>query len=135
MRIAAAPSLLATVAVLLAACGEGPTPRAEEAPQALVDAEWAEIPDGAAFGGVEGVAVDGHGHIFVLHRAGSAAGGDSGGGEGAGDRESRPQSGSGGTIPEPAVFMFARNGRLLGKWGANTLVAPRVSSADGSFCR
>jgi peptidylamidoglycolate lyase len=34
-------------------------------------------------------------------------------------------------IEEPTVFMFARNGRLLGRWGADTFVMPHGISTDG----
>lgn len=104
-----------SLALLLCSCGE-PAYAPEDASPALVEEDWPTIPDDAVFGNVSGVTVDGHGHIFVLHRGRREWG------------EQLPAADD--TIAEPTVFMFARNGRLLGKWGAGTFVMPHGISAD-----
>ncbi|QZD95018.1 peptidyl-alpha-hydroxyglycine alpha-amidating lyase family protein [Qipengyuania gelatinilytica] len=98
-------------ALALAACSG---PGREDAPRVEMDADWAQVPDGTAYGELSAVDVDSHGHIFVLHRAGREW------------KEPFPTD----LIAEPTVFMFAANGKLLGKWGANTLVMPHGLSVD-----
>ena len=107
-------SLLSALAFALAltACGET-SYAPEDAPRAGIEEGWPTVPEGAVFGAPTGVAVDSDGRIHVLHRA------SRGDAEGA-----RP-------IPDPVVFVFARNGRLLGKWGAGEFVAPQGISIDG----
>ena len=99
-------------ALALAACGG--TPR-EDAARVDMDTDWAQVPEGVAFGELSAVDVDSHGHIFVLHRAGREW------------VEPFPAE----EIAEPTVFMFASNGRLLGKWGSGALVMPHGLSVDG----
>ena len=105
-------SVLFAIAAVLAGCS-GRQPR-EEAPRVDVDAEWAQVPEGAAFGEISAVDVDSHGHIFVLHRAGREW------------AEPFPT----GMIDDPTVFMLAANGKLLGKWGAGEFVMPHGLSVD-----
>ena len=100
-------------ALALAACSGGRGGR-EEAPDVAIDESWPDLPDSAVFGEPMAVDVDSHGHIFILHRSGH----DDTDGEGAE------------TISEPAVFMLAANGKLLGKWGADTFAAPHGLSVD-----
>ncbi len=101
------------VALLLTACTSG-TPPAEDAPRVAVEGDWAQIPEGAAWGQVSAVDTDSHGHVFVLQRAGRAW------------EEPFPSE----PIAEPTVYMFARNGVLLGRWGAGELVMPHGLSID-----
>ncbi|NNC53603.1 MAG: 6-bladed beta-propeller [Erythrobacter sp.] len=98
-------------ALALAACSG---PGREVAPRVEIDADWAQVPEGTAYGELSAVDVDSHGHIFVLHRAGREW------------VEPFPTD----PIAEPTVFMFAANGKLLGKWGAGTLVMPHGLSVD-----
>ena len=100
------------VALALAACSGQTKP--EDAPRAEVDGNWAEIPEGVAWGEVSAVDTDSHGHIFVLQRAGRDW------------KEPFPSD----PIEEPVVFMFARNGKLLGRWGAGETVMPHGLSID-----
>ncbi|TMM50286.1 peptidyl-alpha-hydroxyglycine alpha-amidating lyase family protein [Qipengyuania marisflavi] len=95
----------------LAACGSGAE---EDVPRAVVDAEWAQIPEGMVFGQVSAVDTDSHGHVFVLQRGTRAW------------AEPFPTD----TIAEPTVLMFARNGRLLDSWGADEFVMPHGLSVD-----
>ncbi|QZD89959.1 peptidyl-alpha-hydroxyglycine alpha-amidating lyase family protein [Qipengyuania aurantiaca] len=105
--------ILAAAALALTACSGG-KPAREEAPPVAIDESWPDIPESAVFGEPTAVDVDSHGHIFVLHRAG---------------REwTQPFPTD--PIPEPTVFMFAANGKLLGKWGAGELVMPHGLSID-----
>ncbi len=107
-------TVIATLA--LAACsGAGGGPR-EDAPSANVSADWAQIPEGTAWGEVSAIDTDSHGHIFVLQRAGRVW------------EEPFPSD----PIAEPVVFMFARNGKLLGRWGAGEMVMPHGLSVDGA---
>ena len=106
-------ALIALVAALTLAACSGDPPR-EQAPQVQMDSDWAQVPEGVVFGEPSAVDVDSHGHIFVLHRAGR---------EWVEPFPSDP-------IAEPTVFMFAANGKLLGKWGADTLVMPHGLSVD-----
>ena len=100
-------------ALLLAACSGGDGAR-EEAPLAEVNDDWAQLPERTAWGEVSAVDTDSHGHIFVLQRAGRVW------------KEPFPSD----PIAEPVVFMFARNGKLLGKWGAGETVMPHGLSVD-----
>lgn len=95
----------------LAGCSGG-QPAREVAPEVVIDENWPEIPESAIFGSA--VDVDSHGHIFVLHRAGREW------------EEPFPET----PIDEPTVFMFAANGKLLGKWGAGQFVMPHGLSVD-----
>ncbi|MGI8944601.1 MAG: peptidyl-alpha-hydroxyglycine alpha-amidating lyase family protein, partial [Qipengyuania sp.] len=112
MKTKSAISMAIALALSAAACGSVSLP--EDVPTAQVDENWPTIPDDAAFGQVSAVATDDHGHIFVLHRAGRAW------------EEPFPAE----PIAEPTVFMFARNGRLLDKWGAGTFIMPHGISVD-----
>lgn len=103
------------LALLLAACSGG-TGAEEDLPQAQVRGDWAQIPEGTAWGEVSAVDTDSHGHVFVLQRAGRAW------------KEPFPSD----PIAEPVVFMFARNGKLLGKWGAGQTVMPHGLSIDAA---
>ena len=107
--------LLSILLLALAACGDGVL-QPEEAPRAVMQEDWAQLPEGEAFGEVVGVAVDSHNHVFVLHRAGRV--------------EGETAFAADDTIAEPTVHMFARNGRLLGRWGAGSMVMPEGISAD-----
>ncbi len=100
------------LALTVAACSGSSEP--EDAPQALVNGEWAQVPDGIAWGEVSAVDTDSHGHIFVLQRAGR---------EWAQPFPTDP-------IEQPVVFMFARNGKLLARWGAGETVMPHGLSVD-----
>ena len=104
--------LIALAALALSSCS-GSNPR-EEAPRVDMDTEWAQVPDGVPYGELSAVDVDSHGHVFVLHRAGREW------------VEPFPAD----PIADPTVFMFASNGKLLGKWGAGTLVMPHGLSID-----
>lgn len=101
------------VALLLAACSGGSTPR-EEAPRAEVDADWAQVPEGTVWGEVSAVDIDSHGHVFVLQRASRVW------------KEPFPAE----PITEPVVFMFARDGKLIASWGAGETVMPHGLSVD-----
>ena len=107
--------LIVIATLALAACsGAGGRPR-EDAPSANVSADWAQIPEGTVWGEVSAIDTDSHGHIFVLQRAGRVW------------EEPFPSD----PIAEPVVFMFARNGKLLGRWGAGEMVMPHGLSVDG----
>lgn len=100
--------------LLCAAACSGPPPR-ETPPRIAVDADWMRLPPGSAFGEVSAVDVDGHGHVFVLHRAGRQW------------QEPFPTD----PIAQPTVFMFdAVTGALLARWGAGVLVMPHGLSVD-----
>ncbi|GMM92895.1 peptidyl-alpha-hydroxyglycine alpha-amidating lyase family protein [Qipengyuania sp. MTN3-11] len=101
--------------IALASCADR-APAPEEAPRANIVADWPTVPEDAAFGAPSGVAVDGEGRIFVLHRAGREWG------------EVLPSADD--VIEEPTVFVFARNGRLLDEWGAGQFVMPHGISID-----
>ncbi|MBX7540234.1 peptidyl-alpha-hydroxyglycine alpha-amidating lyase family protein [Qipengyuania sphaerica] len=103
----------ALLGLTLASCSGG-QPAREEAPRLDFDENWPDIPDDAVFGEPSAVDVDSHGHIFVLHRAGRAW----------------EESFSAEPIEEPTVFMFAANGKLLGKWGAGAFIMPHGLSVD-----
>ena len=100
-------------ALLGAGACSSPAPP-ENAPRAEVDADWAKVPEGTAWGEVSAVDIDSHGHVFVLQRAGRVW------------KEPFPSD----PIEEPVVFMFARNGTLLGRWGIVETVMPHGLSVD-----
>ncbi|WP_247714832.1 peptidyl-alpha-hydroxyglycine alpha-amidating lyase family protein [Qipengyuania mesophila] len=105
--------LLALAACLsVGACGPQTPP--ENAPQAEVDADWAQIPEGTAWGEVSAVDTDSHGHVFVLQRAGRVW------------EEPFPSD----PVAEPVVSMFAPNGTLLASWGVGETVMPHGLSVD-----
>ncbi|WP_240505873.1 peptidyl-alpha-hydroxyglycine alpha-amidating lyase family protein [Erythrobacter colymbi] len=97
----------AAILLALAACNPAPPPR-EEVPKLAVDAGWPTIPAGAKFGEVSAVDVDGEGNVWVLHRAGRKW------------AEPFPKE----PIPEPTVFKFSPEGKLLAEWGAGVFVMP-----------
>ncbi|MBX7482599.1 peptidyl-alpha-hydroxyglycine alpha-amidating lyase family protein [Qipengyuania qiaonensis] len=99
-------------ALVLSGCSSAPAP--EDAPRAEVNGDWAQVPDGTAWGEVSAVDTDSHGHIFVLQRAGRVW------------EEPFPSD----PIAEPVVFMFARDGKLLASWGAGETVMPHGLSVD-----
>ncbi len=96
---------------MLFGCGR---PGAEDLPAAVIDADWAQVPQGVEWGQVTAVDVDSHGHIFVLQR---------GSREWAEPFPSEP-------IAQDTIFMFASNGRLLGSFGDAALVMPHGLSVD-----
>jgi len=106
-------SLVLAAGLILASCSGG-NPAREEAPAVEVVEGWPDIPESAVFGEPSAVDVDSHGHIFVLHRAGREW------------EEPFPAE----PIADPTVFMFAANGKLLGKWGAGDFVMPHGLSVD-----
>lgn len=79
-----------------------------------VDTGWPTIPEGAKFGEVSGVDVDGAGNVWVLHRAGRKW------------EEPFPTA----PIVEPTVFKFSPEGELLAQWGAGLFVMPHGISVD-----
>ncbi|WP_233992081.1 peptidyl-alpha-hydroxyglycine alpha-amidating lyase family protein [Porphyrobacter sp. AAP82] len=97
----------------LSACDAALPPR-EEVPRLAVDAGWPTIPAGAKFGEVSAVDVDAAGNVWVLHRAGRKW------------AEPFPKE----PIPEPAVFKFSPDGKLLAQWGAGLFVMPHGISID-----
>ncbi len=104
---------MAIAALLFVAACSGPV-APEDVPRAVVDAVWAQVPEDAAWGEVSAVDTDSHGHVFVLQRAGRPL------------EEPFPVE----PIAAPTVYMFARNGVLLGRWGAGELVMPHGLSID-----
>ena len=102
------------VALTLSACSSEHAP--EEAPRAEINGDWADIPEGMAWGEVSAVDTDSHGHIFVLQRADRVW------------KEPFPAD----PIAEPVVHMFARNGTLLASWGAGETVMPHGLSVDAA---
>ena len=98
---------------MLTACDALPPPR-EEVPRLAVDAGWPTIPADAKFGEVSGVDVDAAGNVWVLHRAGRKW------------AEPFPQQ----PIPEPTVFKFSPEGKLLAQWGAGQFIMPHGISID-----
>jgi len=105
--------LCAAAALSLTACDPALPPR-EEVPKLAVDTGWPTIPAGAKFGEVSGVDVDAQGNVWVLHRAGRKW------------AESFPEE----PIPEPTVFKFSPEGKLLAQWGAGVFVMPHGISID-----
>ncbi|TCD02302.1 6-bladed beta-propeller [Erythrobacteraceae bacterium CFH 75059] len=97
----------------MTACTASP-PR--EAPARLaVDDRWLQLSSADAFGEVSALDIDGHGHLFVLHRAGRPW------------VEPFPEA----PIPQPTVHMFdAASGALLARWGAGEMVMPHGLSVD-----
>ncbi|WP_285710693.1 peptidyl-alpha-hydroxyglycine alpha-amidating lyase family protein [Erythrobacter oryzae] len=104
---------LAAFALALAGCDAALPPR-EEVPSLAVDAGWPTIPAGAKFGEVSAVDVDAEGNVWVLHRAGRKW------------AEPFPED----PIPEPTVFKFSPEGKLLAQWGAGQFVMPHGISID-----
>jgi len=99
--------------VALSAC-DAPLPPREEVPRLAVDAGWPTIPAGAKFGEVSAVDVDAEGNVWVLHRAGRKW------------AEPFPKE----PIPEPTVFKFSPEGKLLARWGAGQFIMPHGISID-----
>ena len=94
--------LLAICALLSLAACDAPLPPREDVPKLAVDTGWPTIPAGAKFGEVSAVDVDAEGNVWVLHRAGRKW------------EEPFPTE----PIPEPTVFKFSPEGKLLAQWGA-----------------
>lgn len=105
--------LAMTALTLIAACDSAPPPR-EAVPKLAVDTGWPTIPAGAKFGEVSAVDVDAEGNVWVLHRAGRKW------------AEPFPKE----PIPEPTVFKFAPDGKLLAQWGAGVFIMPHGISID-----
>jgi peptidylamidoglycolate lyase len=97
----------------LSACDVAPPPR-EDVPKLAVDSGWPTIPASAKFGEVSAVDVDGAGNVWVLHRAGRKW------------EEPFPKQ----PIPEPTVFKFSPEGKLLAQWGAGVFIMPHGISID-----
>lgn len=106
-------ALAAAAALALAGCDASRPPR-EEVPTLAVDAGWPTIPAGAKFGEVSAVDVDAEGNVWVLHRAGRKW------------EEPFPKE----PIPEPTVFKFSPEGKLLAQWGAGLFIMPHGISID-----
>lgn len=107
------PLLAIAAALALSACSSA-KPDREDVPRATVSADWAQVPEDESWGEVSAVDVDSHGHVFVLQRG-----------------ERRPQEpGTSDTIGHPVVYMFAKNGVLLDKWGAGEFTLPYGLSVD-----
>lgn len=117
MLQSAAPAIttlgLLGAVLTLAAC-DAPLPPREVVPKLAVDTGWPTIPAGAKFGEVSAVDVDGEGNVWVLHRAGRKW------------EEPFPKE----PIPEPTVFKFSREGKLLAQWGAGLFIMPHGISID-----
>lgn len=66
----------------------------------LVDPDWPVLPPGWNFGEVAGVAADGRGHVFVLHRG------------------------------EHPIMEFAPDGRMVRSWGNGMFIRPHAIRVD-----
>ena len=97
----------ALVCAALAAC-DAPLPPREDVPRLAVDTGWPTIPENAKFGEVSAVDVDAQGNVWVLHRAGRKW------------AEPFPKD----PIPDPTVFKFSPEGKLLARWGAGVFIMP-----------
>ena len=76
--------------------------------------DWPRLPANVEMGEAAGVAVDGHGHVFVFHRPGR--GFDPGATE---------------KLGQAAVLQLdGRTGNLIGAWGANTFLVPHGITID-----
>lgn len=97
----------------LTAC-DAPLPPREAVPKLAVDTGWPTIPAGAQFGEVSAVDVDAEGNVWVLHRAGRKW------------EEPFPKD----PIPDPTVFKFSPEGKLIARWGAGLFIMPHGISVD-----
>lgn len=76
--------------------------------------DWPKLPAGIRLGEVPGVAVDGHGHVFVFHRPG---------------RGFEPDAKE--LLADPAVFEIdAESGNLIASWGAGMFLVPHGITVD-----
>src|SRR5262249_29154637 len=102
-------TLLALALAAVAAARIGPTRGYHEV------TDWPTLPAGVELGEVPGVAVDGHGHVFVFHRPG---------------RGFEPDATE--VLAPPTVLeVDADSGKLLASWGAGMFLVPHGITIDG----
>jgi peptidylamidoglycolate lyase len=92
--------------------GENPTAVAAAGYQEVKN--WPTLPAAVQLGEVPGVAVDGHGHVFIFHRPG---------------RGFEPTATE--VLEDPAVVeVDADTGKLIASWGAKTFLVPHGITID-----